>query len=333
MPRLGRSTSDIRILAVVSAIIASAASVATSAEATDPFKKVLNADGYILISPAQDWVYPGGLLFVKKGSKLPSTFVDLPDALKPQPKPATVVFPAGKTKKSFSLSALLTGFATMIGGNPGLGIGHDSTADFKQLDATGARINPVVGKTILANPEVTKTVRDWIKKPNDNQLAFMAAIVLTTSEFSLTTSSKWNADVSFNGSPLSKCGATSNSPNSNTATTSTTTTPTKPNTTAKLTKPGSATKAPTPGTSAASSVLPGGELHFCYSNDNTLSMNTKKPLIFAIAAWRITESSTGELEMEPIYTLTPNGEAEMGKDPTAGTLPETLKHSQWPPQL
>jgi len=312
------------------------ATLAASAQAVDPFKKVLNADGYILISPAQDWAYPGGLLFVNKGSKLPSTFVDLPDALKPQTKPARVVFPAGTTKKTFSLSAILTGFATMIGGNPGLGVGHQSTTDFKQLEATGTRINDDAGSKILQNPEVKRKVHDWISNPSHKHLAFMAATVLTTSEFSLTTSSKWNADFSFNGSPLKQCDAASPSPNLNTVNASTpTTTSTAPkNGTATLKKPGSAATTPNAAASAATSALPGGELHFCYSNDNTLSMKTKKPLIFAIAAWRITESSVGALEIEPIFAITPNGEEKTtGKDPTASLLPEKLTRSRWPPKL
>jgi hypothetical protein len=296
----------------------------------DAFKKITNSKNYILVSPAENWAYPGGLLFAKKGAGA-ATFVDLPSHFaKPAAQDATIDFPAVKATKSFSITAVLTGLASLIGGNPGLGAGHKSTLTFQELTATGKRITLEQANSVVLDGDVKALVKNWLSQPN--QQAFVVAAAFTTTNFSISTTSAWNADLSFNGSPVSKCDPAASSAKKTTATTSTTNT-TKTSNTTKLTKK-AATTATTASTSNASSgsTLPGGELHFCYSNDNTLTMKTTSPLVFAIAAYKITTGQSGALELAPIFALTPNGEAEstLPAASTAAGIQTQWTYSKWP---
>ena len=291
----------------------------TTPHTADTFKKLTDSKNYILVSPAQNWAYPGGLLFAKKGSNA-ATFVDLqPHCPKPSTQDATISFPGMKAAKSFSIGALLTGLASLIGGNPGLGIGHNSNLTLQELTATGKRITLEQANSVLIDGDVNALVTNWLTKPD--QQAFVVGATFTTTNFSISTTSAWNADLSFNGSSVAKCDKAAPS------------SPLKNNTTTATTNPGGNNPSTTPSKGTASntssgSTLSGGELHFCYSNNKTLTMKTTSPLVFAIAAYQITKGQAGPLELEPIFALAPNGEVESALP--AARLPSQWMYSKWP---
>jgi len=278
---------------------------AKSNPAATPFRKIVNSYRYIAVIPAESWIYPGGIIYATKDT---ATFNEIPDGLKPQPADGTVDFPASKTTKSFSLSALLTGFTSLLSGNPGLGFGHNSTVDFKELDASGTKITEVQAKAILLDNDVKREISSWVK--GNGHEAFIVIGAFKTNKFNVTANSKWNVDLSFNGKPVSSCGSSkSDSSSSNTgspknATDSTTSSSTD------ATKSASAKKNAASNSGSASSSQPGAEAHFCYSSDNTLTMNTTAPLVFAVSAYKIVPGDP--LGIEPVYALTNTGTAEEG---------------------
>ena len=120
----------------ISILMIPGALVAQTDHSVDALKKIANSKNYILVSPAENWAYPGGLLFAKKGSTT-ATFVDLPSHFaKPSAQDATIDFPAIKAKTSFSITAVLTGLASLIGvlkrfGGSGLECNRESVTRFK----------------------------------------------------------------------------------------------------------------------------------------------------------------------------------------------------------
>ena len=128
--------------------------------------------------------------------------MDLPVS-HPDAKQVTVAFAATKKTSKFSLSAVLTGMAALIGGNPGIGLGHSKTATFQQLVAKGTRVELPQIQDLLKNSMIKDTLRGWLE--TKGQRVFIAGNVLTTTEYSVNVDSSTNIDASFNGSVVSKC--------------------------------------------------------------------------------------------------------------------------------
>lgn len=308
-------------------------------DATAPLKQILNGQGYILISPAESWPYAGGLLVAK--GKNSATFVDLPSSVS---RPAvqspldTIDFPAMTVKKQFSLKLILTGLSSILGGNPGFGIGSNKSLTFKELKAQAQRLSfedaRTIANSVAKSPELKDDLSSWLGDKNTQ--VFVIGVIATTTAFSVSADNNFNADLSFNGTLGLTCpGGTSSDP-SQAKSAQTATTPGQPaqkptaqasNTSQNQSTPGatqnnqksstasSATStAKTAGnpTPAAASVPagPGGELHYCFSSENTLSMQTDKPLAFAAGAYRMSKNGTGGIELEPIFSITPGGRAE-----------------------
>src|ERR1019366_6393041 len=176
-------------------------------DATTHLKQVLNTKGYMLASPAISWPYAGGFLVATKDG---ATFIDLPSNIeRPKGLPAQADFPAVTQSSKFSLTAVLTGMAALIGGNPGVGFGHSKNFTFQELKAQGQRITFEQAGDILKDAGVNAQVSKWLSNPK--QQVYIVGVVLTTSELSAKSDSATNIDLSFNGSPVSKC-TSSNSP-------------------------------------------------------------------------------------------------------------------------
>src|SRR5258708_35290454 len=97
------------LVALLAALVVgfSTLSVGQTEKTNKDLKTVLNSKSYILVSPAESWLYPGGFL-VSTGKT--TTFIDLPTAVtKPDSKTVSVDFAAEQTTKKFSIGAILTG--------------------------------------------------------------------------------------------------------------------------------------------------------------------------------------------------------------------------------
>jgi hypothetical protein len=304
--------------------------IAQKDSAVAPLKRILNSKGYILQSPAASWPYAGGFLVSLKNT---ATFIDLPIDQKPSTQPITADFMAETSTKSFSLSVVLTGMQAIIGGNPGAGLGHTSSLTFAELKAQGDEIEYGQASDLLKNEAIKSVVAQWLNKPK--QQVFIIGQILTTSELSATSKSAWNGDLSFNGSPVSKCAQSD--PSSKTPTTSNprSSSSTPPANDEKVlpttkSKPASDTKS-----SPSASSGPGGELHLCISNSNTVSMHSDKPLVFAVAAYKVTKGVGGALDLEPVFALPGSKEEDLNTHSTskpnpAAAIPSTWKRADWP---
>jgi hypothetical protein len=308
-------------------------------DATTQLKQVLNSKGYMLASPAINWPYAGGFLVAAKDG---ATFIDLPSNIeRPKGLPAQADFPAIKQSSKFSLTAVLTGMAALIGGNPGGGFGHSKTFSFQEVKAQGQRITYEQAGDILKDAGVIAQVSKWLSNPK--QQVYIVGVVLTTSELSAASDSATNVDLSFNGSPLSKCTsssspatpATGSDPAASTPSAASQTGSGSANTSKKAAntpKAGATPAASTAATAAAGASSPGGELHFCYSSSNAVTMKTDTPLVFGAAAYKVT-SAGGKLELQPHFsagagTIESTQATDFAK--TAGAIPVQWKKEAWP---
>jgi hypothetical protein len=292
--------------------------VLSSSAATDnsnaPLKKVLNSKGYFLGSPATNWPYAGGFIVTLGKS---ANFVDLPSTIqKPETQSGIVDFMAEKKTSGFSLSAVLTGMQALIGGNPGGGIGHQSNLTFQELKAQGSKINLGQANDILKNSDVKAQIDKWLHTPN--QQVFIIGETLSTTEISVSSSSTWNGDLSFNGSPVSKCNDTTSSKDSASKTTSTSSNgaggassaPSDSTSKAASGAPKNSSPASKSSKSSATPTTPGGELHLCTNGSNTITMKTDTPLVFAVGAYKVIRSkgaAAGDFELQPVFVTTGGG--------------------------
>src|SRR5271170_8055010 len=117
-------------------------STSFASDATSDFRKIINAQGYFGTASGESWPYAGGFLVMKKNGGI-LTFIDPPADLKPKKTDyaaITKVFPSIDKTSKFSLSVVLEGLEAIIGGNPGIGLGHSADLHFAQLTATGSAI-------------------------------------------------------------------------------------------------------------------------------------------------------------------------------------------------
>ena len=330
--------TKIFILAI--SIIGVSGLVSGADSSMEPLRQVLNSKNYWLVNPAISWPYPGG--FVVSTSRS-TTFVDLPVA-HPDAKPITVAFAATKKTNKFSLSAILTGMAALIGGNPGIGLGHSKTTTFQQVVAKGSRIELPQIHALLNNTTIKESLKGWLN--TKGQRVFIAGNVLTTTQYSVNVDSSTNIDASFNGSVVSKCsdanaGQDPSSKNgkasSNDTPASTTVDTSKSSTTSssKATKTvnksnstkGASTSSSPPATDATGQ--PGGELHVCLSSSNAITLKTDVPLVFAIGAYEVVKNNAGGFEAKPILSLS-QGDIESTALPALPKLGDGWIHKAWP---
>lgn len=317
-----------------------------AADATKTLKEALNSRSYILLDPAESWPYAGGLLVIKPNAKT-ATFIDVPQAAKPSATSETNAFLAQSKSGKFTLSAVLTGLASLITGNPGAGFGHSSSTKVDQISGTVSKITfEDARKVIKSHDDIAATVRSWM---NGGYQVMVVGLTVSTEKISVATNSTTNLDLAFNGSVVSKCtddsgdstksnsaGSTNSSGggtkgSSNPAAGAGATTPpgassgqNPPNSTGANPSQGGSAGSPqssAPKTSSSSSG-PGGELHMCISRSSSVSLNSDKPLIFAVAAYRaefvkdasgaIEKDASGldSIDLQPAFSISPGGQAE-----------------------
>jgi hypothetical protein len=318
-----------------------------AADATKTLKEALNSRSYILLDPAESWPYAGGLLVIKPNAKT-ATFIDIPQAAKPSATSETNAFLAQSKSAKFTLNAVLTGLASLITGNPGAGFGHSSSTKVDQISGTVSKITfGDAQKVIKSHDDIATTVRSWM---NSGYQVMVVGLTVSTEKISVATNSTTNLDLAFNGSVVSKCsdasgdstksnsagstnssgGGTSGSSNAGAGAGATTPTSASsgqnpPSSTgANSSQQGSSAGSPqssAPKTSSSSSG-PGGELHMCISGSSSVSLNSDKPLIFAVAAYRaefvkdasgtIEKDASGldNIDLQPAFSISPGGQAE-----------------------
>ncbi|MGA7312933.1 MAG: hypothetical protein WBX22_03090, partial [Silvibacterium sp.] len=209
----------------------------------------------------------------------------------------------------------------------------------------GSKITYEQANAILKNSDVKAMVAQWLADPK--QQVFIIGEVLSTTQISVSTKSAWNGDLSFNGSVVSKCANATSSTDDSTksqppASASSTSASSTATSSPKTNKTAAASTASTASTkSPAASTMPGGELHFCTSNNNIVTMKTDTPLVFAAAAYKVIKGPgpAGELELQPIF-VSPNGGtlAEDNKAKkslalsakTAAAVSSNWKRNNWP---
>lgn len=338
-------------------IAVSMCSVAPARSKSD-FGKVLNQKGFNLVDPAESWIYPGGLVVANKKN---ATFVALPAGLTPPtPTAGTADFAQQTANSSFNLSAILSGFTAILGGNPGVKFAHDSKSTLKEIKATSALITDDDARAIIQNSTVMNRIKEWLAVKGTT--VYVVHSTLLTKDFSLTKSSTWGGDLTFNGSTPPDCSANGSSSASSTAAGTTTGGNTPSNSTSGGTSAngstssggssggkssgGSSSANSSGATSNSGSSSPGGTLHLCKSSDNTISMSTDIPLVFAASANSIGKNSDGTLNVYPVVVTLPVGSlSEMEAQgngsgggqqkpnpqiPLGSTIPSHWSHTAWP---
>jgi hypothetical protein len=345
-------------------VILLSASSTQAADASKTLKDAVNSKSYILVDPAESWPYPGGLLVTLPNAKT-ATFIDIPQALKPTATSEAADFLARSKTSKFTLSAILTGMASIITGNPGAGFGHSSNTKVDQINATVTKITFQDAQGIVrSHDDVKGTVRNWL---NSGYEVMVVGVAATTNKISVTTNSSTNLDISFNGSTVSKCSDSSgdsNKSNSSANNSDSSGSGTSGSSSAGSgassgtqsgansgqnspssngTNSGSGSSAASPQSkSSPSSSLPGGELHLCISGSSSVALNSDKPLVFAVAAYRaqfvkdangtIVKDASGQndVDLQPAFSLPPGGQAEnteAGKKCPSGQNPNECKVS------
>jgi hypothetical protein len=317
-------------------------------DGTDGLRKVVNSHKYVLISPPESWIYPGGFV-VEAGNT--ATFTDLPDGLKPTPADAKVDFPAVNTTRKFSLGLIASGMLGLISG-AGLDVGHQGSLTFKEVAAHGKRITYDQAEDVVANGQLKSTIASWL----DTQKVYIVFAAFSTQELSVTTNSAWNGDISFGGAPLKTCPASSDSSKSGTDQSNSQAQSAAPD----ASKSGSSTKFPNSGGStpsndtapkpqqaaapkpptgdsagASKNSAPGGQALFCKTGTDTLTMNSAEPLYFTAILAPVTKDKTGNPQVQPVQILTRKGafSSAQGKSVTAEMVngfPDVWGHDPWP---
>ena len=176
-------------------------STSFASDATSDFRKILSTQGYFGSGVGQSWPYPGGFLVMKKKGGV-MTFIDPPSEMKPKDKDVadiTQSFPAIEKNGKITLSIVLQGLEAIIGGNPGIGLGHSADLKFAQLDAQGLRITYDRADG-LVNDKTRGQIDAWIKS---GYKVFVVGVTLSTKNISVSTDKSTNIDATWNGSAAS----------------------------------------------------------------------------------------------------------------------------------
>jgi hypothetical protein len=318
-----------RSLGFVLALLLTSSSLAS--DSTSDFRKVLSGQGYFGSAAGESWPYPGGFLVMKKnGGKL--TFIDPPSEMKPEDKDVADVtksFPALEENDKITLSIVLQGLEAIIGGNPGIGLGHSADLKFAQLDAQGSMITYDRADG-LVNDETKDEIDFWIKS---GHRVFVVGVALSTKNISVSTDTSTNIDATWNGSAASTCSNDDGNKkdNSNGSDNSNPDAKPKANSSKPLGIAGANWSSPlgslrssfastsdvalNQGTSnqgnssqaGTKPTKPGGDLHFCKQDSNKLNLKTDRPLVFALGAYEVVNTNaSARRHLEPVMSVPKN---------------------------
>jgi hypothetical protein len=321
-------------------------------EGADALKKVVNSQKYVLVSPAESWVSPGGVVYEDGGT---ATFTDLPDDVKQQLFPATAAFPAVSTTRGFKLSLLLSGMFSLIGKGIGADLGHANSLDFKQVIAQGQRITYEQSKLLIANPKIKPDVVQWL---TEKKRVYIVGAAFTTDSLSVTSTSSWNFGITLNGDQMKPCDSQKAQPDSkdksDTGKTDTSKTSEKPegadkkSSTSGGSKAGGTAPKKSPGSDSGKSGAsdtqdskdakptgPGGQAVFCTNRNDTLTMKTDKPLVFAVIIFPVKLNTAGEPEVQKVQVSTKSGRlssvsSSVFSESEVENFPSAWKPQKWP---
>jgi|ERR1051325_1685845 hypothetical protein len=303
-----------RILSLVLPLLLISSSFAS--DTTSDFRKILGAQGYFGTASGESWPYPGGFLVMKKNGGI-LTFIDPPEDVRPKKanyQTITKVFPSVEKTSKFSLSVVLEGLEAIIGGNPGIGLGHSADLKFAQLTAKGSAISNERAEQ-LVNSKTMPEIGAWIQS---GHRVFVVGVALSTKNISISTDSSTNIDATWNGKPASTC-TKSDDKKDKPSSDDKTKPGAKPSSSSPKGLKGMSWRVPadTPQEQGASNqgnpisstkqTKPGGELHFCKQGSNKLSFKTDDPLIFALGAYEVVNTDATALRhLEPVMTVPKN---------------------------
>ena len=290
-----------------------------ASDSTTDFRKIIAAQGFFGTASGESWPYAGGFLVMRKNGGI-VTFIDVPDAMKPHADELENVemsFPKVERTGRMTFSVVLQGLEAIIGGNPGIGMGHSSDMTFAQLDADGTAIT-----YIRADKQVNETTAPQLKNWKDSGLrVFVVGIALTTKSISISTDASTNIDATWNGSAASNCPTNGDNPNGNSNG--------QPTTNYKPASPGpqALTMVSWPpsrgseesrfigqaggnqnnGNGTANPTKPGGDFHFCKQSSNKVTLTTTQPLVFAMGAYEVISTNLIALSrLTPIMSVCKN---------------------------
>lgn len=276
-----------------------------SAQKVTSLDRFINSKRYNAIDPAVDWWYPGGFVVVTKQG---TGFFRLPDpSLVPKADSGTAVFPKQTSDSNFSLSALLTGLLSLIGGNPGIGISAKTQSDFSGVAASASLIDNTTATQLANNPKIKPQIDMWFSDKKTK--VYSVLTVVSSSTLALTTSHSVEVDLSFNGSNPTKCQSNSSGGNAG-STDGSGSTASSGNGGSSGSGAGSTTTAASTGTSGAasnsSSTDPGGTAQLCLSGDKSVSISAPKSVDFAAQVALVERLPDGSYYVPPVTVVVPH---------------------------
>ncbi|MHB1958797.1 MAG: hypothetical protein ACYCO5_07170 [Acidobacteriaceae bacterium] len=298
-----------KILAYAAAITMTFLAIAATpreASCQSTLQALLTKSDYSQVQPANSWTYPGGLVVVRNKR---ARFIDIPADLVPAYKSGSASFTAQTKTSSMNLAIVLKGFAALLGFNPGAGFNHANSVVIAQIDASAQRIAFQQAENIIADNRVNSVIKQWMAS---GLKVYVVYNVLLTKRISIVSSGNLGAYVSAS-STAAKCASTSSSQSD------TNTSSAKGSSiahTASALAAGVESATPSQAKSATTD-LPGGSAQFCYSGGNTLTLQSKTPLVFATQIFEV-QVDIGRPTLEPFGGIK-EGVAELMSNPNLPT--------------
>ena len=291
----------IRVVAI-SLFALSVCSVAAGADkSVKSLESVLNSTGYSLVNPARSDVIPGGFIVANKKH---ASYNDLPTGVSFTATSFSASVYSSTSTSSFSLAALVNGFAKMVGG--GVQADHNSQLTVKQIDSSAQKIDPDV---VIANPTVQAQLKRWLSDKKANYRVYVVDVALSTTNISITSSGQTDIVAAFPQKPTTcpSASTASSDKSSGTATNSGTTSATAASSDKGSPAPGtkggtaaSSTAAAGSSTPASNSSTPNATLQVCTNGTSVVGLSTTKPLVFAASLRSVTLGDDGNLSVSPV---------------------------------
>ena len=293
--------------------------VACNNKALDALKTELNKTNFNSVNPANDWTYAGGIaVYDNKNPKGGVTFYGLPSGVdKPQTEAANAVWGAQEIDSTFTVQALVNGLGTVLKApiSGGVAVNYGSQTTLAQITATGTRaVHP---DAILSNPVVASQITSWLK--TGNLSVYIVNTALDTTSLSAKTTDSGGVSAAFGGT-LKDCPSSSG------------------NSSGGSSSGGSASGGSGSGGSSSGGSASGGSsgpsasLQGCKTGNDSFTLTSSTPLVFATLTNAVTLQPDGSLFFNPAPQVPPGGfERTKGIPTQAPTLSaEKWKTMPWP---
>jgi hypothetical protein len=290
--------------------------------------------GLNLLSPARDYIQPGGLVFVARGGH--PEYDDPADAVSAEPG-NLVNFQADimqetKTKTS-KLSAALSFATSVIPLSFSAGAENDNDVSLKEIATTGVRLSSNALDSLIAKPKTKQSAYDALD-PKDHVRVFVVQEVYKAKSLDLSATATKAFSLKYNnGDPVADCGSANNGGKTNDSTAKKTsdTTSKKNDTTSKAaggktndsTAKGSGSNSSNPSAAATGTSKLQAGLATCISQGYTLKMNAADPIPFAVRLAELERYGTSVRRShkgKPVYA-TLGSKTEIGNGMVSETTP------------